>query len=279
MDQDDDDDTVDMIRQLGGSVCVDRSLSIVPAALSSSSSSSSAPPSSLLSGLWELPPQLLFLLFLVLMVLLWTAFLVLRELQNSNGKNKAGGKNRNANAKDREYDASATRSEAWAAARNLGVLLAVAVFLALLMVMKARAATQRPVSVPLSSLDEAEEKLGLLGGGGGSGGRAGGDGGLIKAPRALWVYQDSEKLKWYRQFFEQVGGAAAALGVPVRNTTRAADLRRRGQPGDLLMVLGKASGGGYGAGCDGPTGDRILRAVRERGLYPVFYEVRCCCFF
>ena len=85
----------------------------------------------------------------------------------------------------------------------------------------------------------------------------------------------------FGQFSLELLGALGEREAPIGlyGLELAADLRRRGQPGDLLMVLGKASGGGYGAGCDGPTGDRILRAVREQGLYPVFYEVRCCCFF
>jgi len=94
-------------------------------------------------------------------------------------------------------------------------------------------------------------------------------------PATLWVYQDAEKLRWYRQFFEQLRGAAEALGVPFAGTSDAAELGNLAAAGDVVLLLGKADGGGFGSGCEGRVGRDLLAAVRRKALVAVFYETEC----
>jgi hypothetical protein len=73
----------------------------------------------------------------------------------------------------------------------------------------------------------------------------------------------------------QLRGGAEALGVRVAATSDAAALQRRAGQGDVLLLLGKASGGGFGAGCEGAAGRVLLEAVRSKRLVAVFYETEC----
>ena len=90
--------------------------------------------------------------------------------------------------------------------------------------------------------------------------------------KTLWIYQDKKKLKWYRQFCDQIISDAVRLGVPVRHTTKTSEIKRDARRRDVLLLLGKAQGGGYGAGCEGSRGKDLLDAVLTHKLTPVFYE-------
>ena len=89
----------------------------------------------------------------------------------------------------------------------------------------------------------------------------------VRLQPLLLIFQDGGKAKWFRQFHASLMQAAHALGVAVKTTgniEKAYSLAEN----DVLLLLGKMSGVGSGAGAH----TRVRNIVQKTKCTSIFYE-------